>query len=189
MTVTGAELNTFLPVKVDGQFGWVASEWVARGAISLEQTATPSHSGTATAIGAVDLLSAPADDGAMMATIPSVAVVTLTGEAQDGFLGVLYEGQEGWADAAYLEVAEVAPGAVLMQPADVAAVPAGDATVGAEATTTNLVNLRSQPDATAPVLSVIAAGSPVTLTGSQANGYANVRVAGQAGWIDARYLQ
>ena len=198
MTVTGAELNTFLPVKVDGQFGWVASEWVARGAISFEQTATPSHSGTATAIGAVDLLSAPADDGAMMATIPSVAVVTLTGEAQDGFLGVLYEGQEGWADAAYLEVAEVAPGAVLMQPAetpaqtetaDVAAVPPGDATVGEEATTTNLVNLRSQPDATAPVLSVIAAGSPVTLTGSQANGYANVRVAGQAGWIDARYLQ
>jgi hypothetical protein len=29
----------------------------------------------------------------------------------------------------------------------------------------------------------------VTLTGSQANGYLNVRIAGQAGWIDSRYLQ
>jgi hypothetical protein len=36
---------------------------------------------------------------------------------------------------------------------------------------------------------VVAAGSPVTLTGSKANGYVNVRAAGQAGWIDVRYLQ
>jgi uncharacterized protein YraI len=51
------------------------------------------------------------------------------------------------------------------------------------------VNLRSQPSATAEILSVVPAGSPVTLTGSQANGYLNVRIAGQAGWIDSRYLQ
>ena len=48
-----------------------------------------------------------------MGTIPSVAVVTLTGEAQDGFLRVVYDGQEGWADAAYLEVADTSSGAVL----------------------------------------------------------------------------
>ncbi|MCD6056937.1 MAG: hypothetical protein K0Q89_467, partial [Thermomicrobiales bacterium] len=35
----------------------------------------------------------------------------------------------------------------------------------------------------------VPAGSSVTLTGSQANGYLNVRSAGQAGWIDSRYLQ
>jgi len=51
------------------------------------------------------------------------------------------------------------------------------------------VNLRAQPSATAPILSIVSAGSPVTLTGSQANGYLNVRIAGQAGWIDSRYLQ
>ena len=67
--------------------------------------------------------------------------------------------------------------------------PNPDSPVGAEAIATNNVNLRAQPSATAQILSVVPAGSPVTLTGSQANGYLNVRIAGQAGWIDSRYLQ
>jgi uncharacterized protein YkwD/uncharacterized protein YraI len=200
MAVTGGEQNGYLPVKVDGLFGWVASEWVARGAVTLEQTAAPSQPGTATAIGSIEILSAPSSDGGAIGTIPDVAVVTLTGEAQDGFLGVMYEGQEGWADAAYLAVADVSSDAVLLQATEApvqgqtaevapALAPAPQAAAGVEATTTNNVNLRTQPDATAPVLSVVPAGSPVTLTGSQANGYVNVRASGQAGWIDARYLQ
>jgi uncharacterized protein YkwD/uncharacterized protein YraI len=204
MTVTGGELNAFIPVKVDGMFGWVATEWVERGAVTLEQleTASPSQPGTATAIQAVELRDAPLDEAAAMGTVPSVAVVTLTGEAQDGFLRVVYDGQEGWADAAYLEVADTSSGAVVQQ-AQAAEVPAQaenleaalapapnpDSPVGAEAVATNNVNLRAQPSATAPILSVVPAGSPVTLTGSQANGYLNVRIAGQAGWIDSRYLQ
>jgi D-alanyl-D-alanine carboxypeptidase len=135
-----------------------------------------------------------------MGTIPSVAVVTLTGEAQDGFLRVIHNGQEGWADAAYLEVADNSSGAAVQQAqaaeapvqaesAPLAPAPNPDSPVGAEAVATNNVNLRTQPSATAPILSVVPAGSPVTLTGSQANGYLNVRIAGQAGWIDSRYLQ
>lgn len=200
MTVTGGEINAFVPVKVDGMFGWVATDWVERGTVTLEQTASPNEEGTATAIQAVELRDAPQDEAAAMGTIPSVAVVTLTGEAQDGFLGVVYNGQEGWADAAYLEVADSSPGAPV-QEAQVAEAPAQadnaalapapnpDSPVGAEAIATNNVNLRAQPSATAQILSIVPAGSPVTLTGSQANGYLNVRIAGQAGWIDSRYLQ
>lgn len=200
MTVTGGEVNAFIPVKVDGKFGWVAADWVERGAVTLEQTASPSQAGTATAIQEVELRDAPLDEAAAMGTIPSVAVVTLTGEAQDGFLRVVYNGQEGWADAAYLEVADSSSGAGLVQaqaaeapaPAETAALapaPNPDSPVGAEAIATNNVNLRAQPSATAEILSVVPAGSPVTLTGSQVNGYLNVRIAGQAGWIDSRYLQ
>ena len=202
MTVTGSEVNAFIPVKVDGKFGWVATDWVERGAVTLEQTASPSQPGTATAIQTVELRDAPLDAATTMGTIPSVAVVTLTGEAQDGFLRVVYDGQEGWADAAYLEVADTSSGTVPLQvqaqaaeapaqaeAAALAPAPNPDSPVGAEAIATNNVNLRAQPDATAPILSVVPAGSPVTLTGSQANGYLNVRIAGQAGWIDSRYLQ
>ena len=106
MTVTGNEVNAFIPVNVDGMFGWVATDWVERGVVNLEQTASPSQPGTATAIQAVELRDAPQVDGAALGTIPSIAVVTLTGEAQDGFLRVVYDGQEGWANAAYLEVAD-----------------------------------------------------------------------------------
>ena len=202
MTVTGVEVNAFIPVKVDGKFGWVATEWVERGAITLEQSAAPSQPGTATAIQAVEIREEPLDEAAAMGTIPSVATVTLTGETQDGFLRVVYDGQEGWADAAYLEVADTSSGAGLVQEQAQAAeaptqaentalapAPNPDSPVGAEAIATNNVYLRAQPSATAPILSVVPAGSPVTLTGSQANGYLNVRIAGQAGWIDSRYLQ
>ena len=200
MTVTGGEVNAFIPVKVDGRFGWVAADWVERGTVNLEQTASPSQPGTATAIQAVELRDAPQDDGAALGTIPQVAAVTLTGEAQDGFLRVVYDGQEGWADAAYLEVADTTSDGVVeqaqaaevpAQAADTALAPAPNpnSPVGAQAIATNNVNLRAQPSATAPILSVVPAGSPVTLTGSQANGYLNVRSAGQAGWIDSRYLQ
>jgi uncharacterized protein YkwD/uncharacterized protein YraI len=200
MTVTGSEFNAFIPVKVDGTFGWVATEWVERGAMTLEQTASPSQPGTATAIQAVELRDAPLDEAAATGTIPSVAVVTLTGEAQDGFLRVVYDGQEGWADAAYLEVADTSSDAIIQQAqvaeaptqaesAALAPAPNPDSLVGAEAIATNNVNLRAQPSATAPILSVVPAGSEMTLTGSQANGYVNVRIAGQAGWIDSRYVQ
>ena len=198
MTVTGREQGSFLPVKVDGFFGWVSSEFVERGVVTLEQTAAPSQPGTATAISAVELLGAPSDSGGVMATIPSVSVVDLTGQAQDGYLQVVYQGQEGWADAAYLQVADAASDAVLLQTAESSAAdPATTADLapapltaapGAEATAIENVNLRSQPSPEATVLSIVPAGSPVSLTGSQANGYLNVRVAGQAGWIDANYL-
>ena len=198
MTVTGREQNGYLPVKVDGKFGWVAAEWVQRGPISLEQPAAPTGAGagTATAVDAVELLSAPAAASGVLANIPTVAVVTLTGEAQDGFLGVVFDGQQGWADAAYLEVADVSSGTALLQTAEqpvkdlAAAAPvAVEAPVGAQAAAVADVNLRSQPSAGSPVLDVVPAGSLVSLTGSRANGYVNVRVNGQAGWIDEAYLQ
>jgi uncharacterized protein YkwD/uncharacterized protein YraI len=198
MTVTGREQNAFLPVKVDGQFGWVAAEWVERGAIALEQTAAPSQPGTATAVDTVELLDGPF--GTVLGSIPAVALVTLTGQAQDGFLGVTYEGQQGWANAAYLAVADVTGNAMLAQPAEpttaatageLAAAPAQpvQSTVGMEAMATMNVNLRAQPSATAPVLTIVPAGSSVVLTGSQANGYVNVRFNGQAGWMDSQYVQ
>lgn len=206
MTVTGDAQQAYLPVKVDGMYGWVSSEGITNGPVTLQQTAaqpvTASRQpGTATAIGPVEMLSSPAEGAGALDAIPAVAVVTLTGEAQDGFLGVTYNGQTGWADAAWLEVAETSSSATtLLQAAGttvatqpVAAAPAPQSAAlpaaGTPALTTSNVNLRSQPSANSVVLTVLPAGSPVALTGSRANGYVNVRANGQAGWIDETYLQ
>jgi uncharacterized protein YkwD/uncharacterized protein YraI len=203
MTVTGEEQQGYVPVKVDGQFGWVAAQWIERGPISLEQTAAPNSAeepGTATALDAVELRSAPDKGGAVVTTIPAVSVVSLTGEAQDGFLGVDFDGQRGWADAAYLQVADnrsatsvdqstAARDATSPSPDSAAPSQAGQSTIGAQAVTTAPVNLRSQPTTDSMVLSIVPAGSQVSLTGSRANGFVNVRVDGQAGWVDEAYLQ
>jgi uncharacterized protein YraI len=134
----------------------------------------------------------------MTTSIPAVSDVTLTGRAQDGYLEVAFNGQTGWADAAYLQVADTTGSTQLLQPADTSLAPEPAATTsqapavatpGEQALTISNVNLRSQPNATAMVLDVVPAGSEVSLTGSRANGYVNVRVSGQAGWIDEAYLQ
>jgi uncharacterized protein YkwD/uncharacterized protein YraI len=195
MSITGREQEGYIPVEVDGQYGWVATEWVQRGSVSLEQTADAP--GTATTISQVELRSDPSSQGSVLTTIPTVATVDLTGEAQDGYLGVTFDGQQGWADAAFLQVAEKSPSATTLQatqtqPVDQATVQQAQTAapiIGGQATASVNVNLRSQPSATAPVLSIVPAGSAVALTGSQANGYLNVRFNGQAGWIDDQYLQ
>jgi uncharacterized protein YkwD/uncharacterized protein YraI len=199
MHVTGRDIDGYVPVSVDGMYGWVSTDWVEKGAVSLEQTAAPSQSGTATAVDATELRADPTSDGNVLGTIPAVSVVSLTGQTQDGYLQVEFNGQEGWADAAYLQVADIASGTVKLQPAaapadDQASVaapaaPTLDAAPGGQAVATTNVNLRSQPGPNATVLTIVPSGASVTTTGSQANGYINVRFNGQAGWIDAQYLQ
>ena len=203
MTITGGEILGYLPVKVDGQFGWIGADWMTRGPVELQQTAGTMPSGgapgTAMALQATALLAGPEETSGMITSIPAVSEVQLTGQAQDGYLEVSLNGQTGWADAAYLQVADNSGSAQLMQGSDPSqapqAAPATTAqtpptsTVGEQAMTTSDVNLRSQPNAGSMVLDVIPVGSAVSLTGSRANGYVNVRVDGQAGWIDEAYLQ
>ncbi|MCA9877130.1 MAG: SH3 domain-containing protein [Thermomicrobiales bacterium] len=193
MTITGGEILGYLPVKVDGMFGWVGSDWLTRGEVALQQTAgapaANSAPGTATAVQPTELLTGPAEEAGALSAIPAVSVVELTGQAQDGYLEVSYNGQTGWADAAYLQVADNSGSTTLLQESAPQAQAAAPATLGAQALTTTDVNLRSQPNAGAMVLDVLPAGREVSLTGSRANGYVNVRVDGQAGWIDESYLQ
>lgn len=202
MTITGGEILGYLPVKVDGQFGWIGADWMSRGPVELQQTAGTTGAtgapGTATAVQPTELLAGPAEASGIISSIPAVAQVELTGEAQDGYLQVSFNGQTGWADAAYLQVADTSGDTQLLQVADTSVAPQTAAntaqapavsTQGEQALTTTNVNLRSQPSPTAMVLDVVPAGSEVSLTGSRANGYVNVRIAGQAGWIDEAYIQ
>ncbi len=200
LVITGEEQELYVPVRVDDKFGWVASEWIERDSATMAQTAAPSQPGTATAMEPLMLHSSPDQVSPAVGTIPSAASVNLTGEAQDGFLGVTFNGATGWADASYLQVADVnsrgAPIQTLAQPAaplttDTPAAAPAPVTLapGSSAMTTSNVNLRSQPSADAVVIDVVPSGNPVSVTGSQANGYANVRINGVAGWIDAKYLQ
>jgi uncharacterized protein YkwD/uncharacterized protein YraI len=202
MTITGGEILGYLPVKVDGKFGWVATEWMSRGPVELQQTAstmtTGGAPGTATAVQPTALLAGPDEEAGMIDSIPAVAQVTLTGQALDGYLEVSFNGQTGWADAAYLQVADTSGNTQLLQATELGVAPQEvsetvqappASTLGEQALTTTNVNLRAQPNSTAMVLDVVPAGSEVLLTGSRANGYVNVRVAGQAGWIDESYLQ
>jgi len=198
--ITGEAQESYVPVRVDEKFGWVASEWIERDSVTLAQQVSTSQPGTATTMEPLMIHTSPDQISPIVETIPSASSVTLTGEAQDGFLGVTFDGATGWADASFLQVADVNTGDAgfqeLAQPAASTSTPATAAAPapaplepGTSAMTISNVNLRSQPSPDAIVLDVVPSGSPVSITGSQANGFVNVRIDGQAGWIDAQFLQ
>ena len=116
---TGDWVDAFAGVVVDGQFGWIGADWMTRGPVELQQTAgtTPTGGapGTAMALQATALLAGPEETSGIITSIPAVSEVQLTGQAQDGYLEVSLNGQTGWADAAYLQIADNSDSAQLMQ--------------------------------------------------------------------------
>lgn len=116
----------------------------------------------------LNLRDAPDPDADVVTVIPAGSRVAVTGGPDNGFYPVTYGGTDGWASADYLAF--------------------DDGGAGDGALTTDDVNLRAGPSAADDVLDVIPAGSQVSLTGDDANGYVAVSYQGEDGWVYQAYL-
>ena len=180
VTITGAASGGFLPVTWNGRSGWASSDYLRLS--SPTPTPAPTRTPTPTPTPPLSQTNAAAKDdvnlrsGAgtsypVVAVIPKGARLMLTGRAEGGFLSAAYEGRQGWVSADWV----TADGAV--------AVPL------AYGITRDALNLRSGPDATRSVLTVVVAGEVVELTGQRSNGFRSVRYGGTAGWMFEAYLE
>jgi uncharacterized protein YgiM (DUF1202 family) len=116
----------------------------------------------------VNLRSGPGTSYAVLLVIPSGATVNTTGEAQNGFSRLTYNGTTGWSATQYLS--------------------------GSSGTTTATVfdgalNLRSGPGTTYSVITVMPDGATVTITGALTNGFYPVNYNGTAGYASADFLR
>jgi len=118
--VGSAQNGIWLPVVYNGQSGFADSEYIATGgttivasgvgssnAATLAGTPTPSLSGTAVVLppDGLNLRSGPSSSAGIITVMPGGARVTITGLAQNGtWLPVVYNGQSGFADGAYLSL-------------------------------------------------------------------------------------
>lgn len=177
-------------VDVSGETGYIVSDFLAR-ASPLTQEAAPSSEetedqpveslaveatgATATTTSALNLRTGPSTSDSVLLVIPSGSTVSLTGEAANGFLGVIYNGTAGWASAAFLDTGETTPDPEPVSGAGIA-------------TTTSALNLRSGPSTTNSVLRVLPAGATVTLTGQSMSGFLSVSYDGTTGWAYAAFL-
>ncbi len=163
----------------------------------------------------LNLRAGPSFEDAVLLVIPGGAPLSTTGEASNGFLGVVYNGQVGWADGAYVgagapyvdptlantapppsaytgdglqEVTAAQPAAapVVTDTSGLAIDPAAPA--GTAASVTSLVNLRGGPSEADAVLRVLPVGSPITITGPEANGFVPVWYNGTPGWIATSFI-
>ncbi|HEY7293827.1 MAG TPA: SH3 domain-containing protein [Dehalococcoidia bacterium] len=161
-----------------------------------------SPTGTVNSSDGLNLRSGPGQSYDVVAVMPNGATVTITGNpTADGWLPLQYNGQIGWADGAYITLNTPAQGgstpasasaAPALSPTPTASATPGAAAPSAASSATVLppdgLNLRSGPDTSYGVVTVIPGGASLTITGAANNQWYPVSVNGQSGWVDGAYL-
>src|SRR5690606_18221063 len=139
-TLTGNSASGFLSVRYNGIDGWAYADYLDTGGSSPSPSPSPSPNpggGTAATTTASILRSGPGTNNPVITVMPAGATVTLTGNSQNGFLSVSYNGTAGWASADYLETGGGSPSP---SPS-----PSPNPAPGGSATTTATLNLRAGP--------------------------------------------
>jgi uncharacterized protein YraI len=168
VTITGDPENGFYPVDYAGTAGWAFGDYLD---VASASEGASSSSGTATVTSELNLRSGPSTAETVLAVMPGGAVVTLTGDAENGFLSVDYNGTAGWAFADYLS-----------KGSSPVAAASGSLVV------TEDLNLRDGPNTDAAILLVMPAGAFVDVLGDDENGFTPVRYSGRDGWAYSGYL-
>jgi uncharacterized protein YraI len=169
VSMKGQESNGFQSVTWDGRSGW------AFGAYLSIDAPVPAPSRTATTTDRLNLRTGPSLSNAVVTVLPNQAIVTLSGDARNGFRQVTWGSFSGWVSSDFLRDggSSTPPPVVTPDP---------------NARTTDNVNLRTGPGLTHSVIRVVPNDTRVVLTGKSQNGYRSVSVNGTAGWLSGDYV-
>jgi uncharacterized protein YraI len=170
--ITGDPAGGYYPVSYRGTAGYAHGDWLSTGGGGGGAT------GSATVTSALNLRARASTSSSVLAVMPAGASVTLTGDSQNGFLSVSYNGTDGWAYADYLDTSGGGGGSDS----------GGDGGGSGNAVVTSALNLRSRPSTSSSVITVMPAGASVTVSGGGQNGFLPVTYRGTDGWAYADYL-
>lgn len=98
VVLTGRSQNNFLELSYNGKTGWAHRDYLAIDGTTL----APSTSAVTT--DSLNMRSGPATSYEVLTLMPRGAKVTLTGQTNNGFHSVSYNGFTGWAFSAYLNL-------------------------------------------------------------------------------------
>jgi uncharacterized protein YraI len=179
VSVSGDAQSGFLPIAYNGSSGWASADFIAQDGGS---TPAPAPStGTGTTMAPLNFRNGPGTGYGVISVIPAGATVSLTGDSSGGFVSITYTGTSGWVSSDYVSTGSAPAPQPEPQPQ-----PAPSTGTG---TTTANVHLRSGPSTADQSLTVIPAGSAVSLTGQSANGFLSVSFNGLSGWSYADFIQ
>jgi len=169
VTLAGGEESGFREVSYNGREGW------AFGAFLSVDSPAPSPNDTAMTTDRLNLRAGPGTSFAVVTVLQVGAIVTLTGQSENGFRSVTWGGFNGWVSSTFLNFGDDPP-----DPPD--PVPSANGV-----TTANL-NLRTGPGTSFAVIRVMPAGSRVVLAGQESNGFLSLSFNGQNGWASDDFL-
>lgn len=127
-----------------------------------------------TATTAVNVRAAASTSASVVGLLQAGNSVTATGSSTSGWTKVTYNGRTGYVYSAYLTSAGASPSS-----------PAATTGASVTATTLEAVNVRSGPGITSGVVTVLAKGQAITVTGVTQNGY-NQLVDGH--WVSSAWI-
>jgi uncharacterized protein YgiM (DUF1202 family) len=165
LTIVGASQNGFYQVDVDGMRGWVFSEY-----------AKPDGAKANARVGfitdEVNFRAASNTSSEIVQVVPEGSIVVITGNEQNNFLPVKFDGTTGWISSDYIDTGSSG----------------GGGGAGETATTTDDLNFRAGPSLDAEIISVAPPGTEVALTGDEQNGFMSVTYGGFDGWMSSAFL-
>lgn len=168
--LTGQESNGYRSVRFNGQTGWAFSTY-----LSIDAPAASPNT-TATTTDRLNMRSGPGTSFGVVTVLPNQAIVTITGQSQNGFRSVTWGSFSGWVSTEYLRLSGTTPPPTIPAPETSAA-------------TTDSVNLRTTPSLASVVKRVLPPGTRLVITGKTSNGFYPVSVSGTTGWLSIDYVK
>ncbi|MEA2527837.1 MAG: hypothetical protein QOF73_5064 [Thermomicrobiales bacterium] len=175
--IIGGPRRGFYKVVHNGLAGWAHGDYLD---LSGGGGDDGGSSGSTAVLSSLNLRTGPSTSSAVILVMPRGARVDLTGDSDNGFLGVVYRGTFGWAYSEYLE------GGTSGGDDGGGSLPTGSG--GGWATVDSALNLRSGPSTGDSVILIMPGGAGVELTGDEANGFLGVIYNGTRGWAYGQYL-
>jgi uncharacterized protein YraI len=177
VTLTGQEANGYRSISYNGRTGWAFAAYLA------DSAPAPAPSETATVTESLNLRKGPSLADDVVTVLPAGAVVTVTGEARNGYRSVTWSGYSGWAHADWLRF-----GTTTQPPPQPKPEPKSEPGPQTTGVTTDSLNLRAGPGASYNVIAVIPAGTKIVLTGETSDGYRAVTWNGKSGWAHGDWI-
>lgn len=192
LTVTGTSSNGYLAVTYGGYTGFAHGNWITTGSKPLAVVPAPTTPGTAGSGKVTESLNfrtGANTTSSIIAVLPAGATVSLTGKASGDFLQLTYNGRTGWAHKNWIKTgsATTTPAPAPSQPKPTPKPPV--TVVSGPAKVTEDLNLRSQANTSSSIITVLRAGSNVTLTGEVSGVFYKLTFSGKTGWAHRDWIE
>ncbi len=204
VSVTGAQVGGWVPVSYKGHDGYAFTTYLSFDSTTEDPATNDENSddvesaapdatddgttdngstndgatGTATATTALNVRSGPGTSYSVISVLKTGEAVTTTGDDQDGWTPISFNGQGAWVSTQYLSTS----GSTAEDEEE-----SSDGQTETAYTTTD-VNLRTGPGLDYRIVRVLSPNTEVELTGLTQNGFSQVDDDGTLRWISTTYL-
>jgi uncharacterized protein YraI len=193
VSLTGEYANGFLGIVYNGTSGFAHGDYLSTsGSAPAPAPSTPPVSGNVTGtatvnVDALNIRSGPSTSNGVLGVMQYGASVSLTGDSSSGFVGVIYNGIQGWTFAEYLSTGGTSAPAPAPSPGS-GSVAVGDTVVSTGYVSTDALNFRSGPGTSYGVITVMYNGAGVEIMGDPQAGFYPIRYNGSKGWASTDYI-